>query len=187
MKLYYTTSSAPEVAQPKTILSLGGFKSSTPVRNSEFGNLFGDVSLITPSNFQQNKYIGLVLKNETGSRVTYVALWFEYPTGCVTKLKVAAVDMAANANGDMYMEQIPNQSSKPISGEFYEATSDSKADLGSMEIGEQIGLWIERELLVNILSQQSQDVYEQDPANVNRFREKAIVQFDEIKLNISWT
>jgi len=120
MRLYYTAVNGAEVAQPVPQLSLGGFKSSSPLTNSQFGNLFGDITPVSISNFNQNQYIGLILKNETGADVTGVKFWFGLPEGCYTKLKIAAVDLT----DDGQMEHIPNMSSKPLNADFVEATED---------------------------------------------------------------
>jgi hypothetical protein len=181
MKLYYTVSSQSEAPQTKPQLSLGGFKSSSQLANSQFENLFGDITPITISNFNQNRYIGLVLKNETGADITNVKLWFNYPDGCYTNLKVAAVDMIQDQ-----MEHIDTPTSKPLSGDFYVATEEVKADLGDLIDGEMIGIWIERELKLDVITEQQSNIYEPDPALESRYKEKEINKLDEIEIFIEW-
>ena len=186
MRLYYTVPSVAEAAQPTPSMSLGGFKSSTPLQNAQFGNMFDGITAVTINNFNQNQYVGLVLKNETGADITNAKLWFVFPTGCYSKLKVAAVDMVAGSNGDLQMEQIMNIFSKPINGDFYEADVDNKVDLGDLTDGEQIGIWIERSLLLDVITAQSENIYEPDTALENRFKEVVLNKVDDIGLFVSW-
>lgn len=186
MRLYYTASSQPEAVQTKPHLSLGGFKSGSQLQNSQIGNLFSDITPVTINNFNQNRYIGLVLKNETASTVNNVKLWFAYPTGCYIKLRVSAVDMVQDSDGNYQMEHIGVATSKPLSGDFYEATVDAKVDLGSLTAGEQIGIWIERELLFEVIKEQQSAVYEPDPALENRFKEVELNKLDTVEIFISW-
>lgn len=190
MKLYYTVSSGSEQVQTKTSLSLGGYKSSSPLVNSQIGNLFSDITAVTINNFNQNQYIGLVLKNETGIAVTGVSMWFEYPDQCFSIYRVAAIDMITDSSGDKIMEHISNISSKPLNAEFYEAADgDHPVDLGDLAIDEQIGIWIERELLPEVITAQQSDVYapDPDPAHLSRFVEVVLPKLDEINIGISWS
>lgn len=188
MRLYYTASSEPEAAQSDPRLSLGGYKSATALTNSKFGNLFSSITPVTVVQFNQNQYVGLVLKNETGIAVTGIQLWFEYPTGCYSKFRVAAVDMVEDTDGNLRMEHLPDINSKPICGEFYEADGEvNKVDLGDLINEEQIGIWIERELLLSVISAQSEAVYEVDPDLQGRFKEVVLPTDEEIKIGISYT
>lgn len=188
MKLYYTSSSSPNVEQTKPFLSLGGYKSLSSVQNSRFENFFSDISSISISNFNQNQYLGLVLKNETGNSVTGIQLWFEYPDGCFCLYRVAAVDMAIDSDGVLQMEKVYSINDKPLNAEFHEADgSDNKVDLGDLEIDGQIGIWIERELLLDIIKAQQSNIYEPDPNLEGRFRAIVLPVSDEIKIAISYS
>ena len=182
MKLYYTAASVAEAVQSKPQLSLGGFKSSSPLTNAQFGNLFGDITPVTISNFNQNQYIGLILKNETGGDITNAKIWFELPDGCYVNINVAAVDLTT----DGQMEHIPNISSKPLNADFVEANVDAPADLGDMVDGEEIGIWIERELLLDVIETQQAAIYAKDPMLENRFIEIILNKLDELSLCLSW-
>lgn len=187
MYLYYTVIQGDEVAQDKPRFSLGGFKSSSRVVNSQVGNLFSDITNTTLSSYNQNQYIGLVLKNETGAIRTGVQMWFEYPAKCYSKLRIAAVDMAADANGLLQMEHIQTVNEKPLMSEFFEADgTTNKVDIGTMAISEKIGIWIERELLLDIISADQAVIYEADPVNLGRYIEVPLGKEDEIKIGISW-
>lgn len=188
MKLYYTVSSASEAVQVKPHLSLGGYKSQSQVTNSQFGNMFSEVTPTTISNFNQNQYIGLVLKNDSIIDVTNVEIYFTFPTGCYSILRLAAVDMVADSAGTLQMEHIDNQFSKPLNATFYEASgSANKVDVGDLDAGTQIGIWIERELLIDVITAQQAAVYEPDPALEGRFKAVVLDKYDDIGMKISWT
>ncbi len=187
MYLYYTVASQPEDTQTKPSLSLGGYKSSNKVINSAFNNLFSDITPITVSNYNQNRYIGLILKNETGEDQN-VKMWFSYPDDCFSKFRVAAVDLSADSDGNYYMEHIDNVNSSPLYvSEFYEADGEDNAvSLGSIASGGQIGIWIEMELLIDTIKASYENVYEKDPNNSSRYIEKVKETEEEIELHFSW-
>lgn len=188
MNLYYTVSSQPEAIQMKPQLSLGGYKSSVKLRNSQLGNLFGDITPFTISNNNQNQYIGLVLKNETGGDITGVKLYFTYPTDSYSLFRVAAVDMFTGSDSNLQMEHIGQITIKPLTGEFFEADGvANQVDLGDLTAGEQIGVWIERELKLDDIKVDQDKVYELVPGYTDRYQEVELNKLDDIKLNISWT
>lgn len=154
MKFYYTTPVETDYAQTRTDLSLGGFKSANVVPNNSPRNLFSDVSLYSIKT-NRPEYIGLVLKNETGSTLTAVNLWFVYPDGCQVKYEIAAVSL----NADGQMEHINTPYQAPYFAEFHEADGQiNKVSLGAMEIGEAIGIWFKRSLNITNITQQYSDV-----------------------------
>ena len=75
MKLYYTTSVGVDEPQTKPNISLGGFKSGSLVRNNDFDNLFGELSVYT-INKEQDEYIGLMLVNDLSNAVENISLYF---------------------------------------------------------------------------------------------------------------
>lgn len=189
MYLYYTNITGNELVQSKPQLSLGGFKSSTRLTNSQLLNLFGDISQLSINQFNGNQYRGLVLKNELGVSATDVYLWFVYPADKYCKLRVAAVNMVLDSEGHYQMEHIDNVNSKPLYAEFFEADGkDNKVGLGDIASGEQIGIWIEREFMIDDIILGEQDVYEEVTSvdNVKTYREKVRQTVEEIEINISW-
>lgn len=187
MYLYYTTITGNESEQIVPALSLGGYKSSSRLQNSRFNNLFADISNLTIVNFNQNQYVGLVLKNELGAIKTNVKLWFDYPAKCYSKFRVAAVDMSLDSSNALQMEHIDNINSQPLSGDFFEADgADNKVSLGDMAINEQIGIWIERSLLLDFIKSDQSAIYEDDTDKPGRVKEIPLTKEDDIKINISW-
>lgn len=187
MYLYYTSINGKESQQLNPTLSLGGFKSSSRVDNNKFGNLFGDISNVTISNYNQNQYIALILKNETGANKTNINVWFGYPEKCYSKFLIAAVDMVADASGILQMEYVNNKESKPLFATFYEADGEANSvNIGNLDDGDQVGIWIERELLIDFIKQDQSNIWEDDPAQPGRVKEIVLGKSDDIKLNIKW-
>lgn len=153
MRFYYTTPVEEDYAQTRPDLSLGGFRSSNPAPNASPRNLFSDVSLYTIKT-NRPEYIGLILKNETGTAMSAVDLWFVYPTDCQVKYEVAAVSL----NADGQMEHINTPYQAPYFAEFHEADGEvNKVSLGAMGIGEAIGIWFKRSLNLTNITQQYSD------------------------------
>lgn len=187
MYLYYTVVLGNEAEQGNPVLSLGGYKSSSRLVNSKFNNLFSDISNLTVTNYNQNQYVGLVLKNELGAAKTNVQIWFEYSAKCYSKLRVAAVDMVAGTDGTLQMENVQNLNAKPLNAEFYEADGElNKVNIGDLAAAEQVGIWIERELLLDFIKTDQEAIWEDDPDNGGRVREIPLTKTDDIQLGISW-
>jgi hypothetical protein len=140
LRLYYTTQNESEKMQDRPDLSLGGFKSSTPVPNASYNNLFGDVSVYSVYSSQE-EYIGLTLKNDEETTVTDVRMWFDYPEECQKILEVAATQF--NQSGQM--EIIGNSFSRPLYSEFFPADGEEGAvDLGDIPAGGVLGIWFKK-------------------------------------------
>jgi hypothetical protein len=149
MKLYYTSPTAQDAIQADPRLSLGGYKALSPIPNSAFDSLFGEISqFLLSKDIPEDEYIGLILKNETGSAVTNLWLWFEYATDCYSKFLVAAVDLSLDSAGVYKMEHIPNRNSAPFYAEFYEASGvENAVSIGNLAIDGMLGLWFKRTLV----------------------------------------
>jgi len=188
MKLYYTVASAPEDIQTKVNLSLGGYKSINPLPNSVIGNLFGDISMYTVKNSSGNKYVGLVLKNEGVKDVEDIFVWFVYPTSCSSKFRIAAVDMVADTEGNLLMEHISTNESKPLYATFVEANAEAnKVNLGDLDIGHSIGIWIERELDLTAIATEQNAIYQKNPNDPYLYEEIILPKEDKIEIHLSWT
>jgi len=187
MYLYYTVPSNEDDIQDKPQLSLGGFRSGSKVANGVFNNLFSDITSLTINNFNQNKFIALVLKNDSGNDANNIKVWFNFPDLCYSKLRIAAVDMVLDSSGKYQMEHVPEINSMPLNAEFYECNGEINAvDLGSLQVGEMLGIWIEFSLLLDIIKEDQDNIYEKDPAKDYIFREVIKGKFDDIGLGISW-
>ena len=186
MRLYYTVSSEQDAIQTKPSLSLGGYKAVSPLPNGSFGNLFGDISMLTIKNGAQNQYIGLVLRNETAGAVT-PNIYFTHPAGCYSLLKVAAVSMVADTDGQYYMEHIPNYNSQPLYATFYEAEGvANQRSLGAIPSGGMIGIWIERIFNVADIKDDQNAIYKVATTDPYLYEEVELAKSDDISITFSY-
>lgn len=189
MRFYYTTTAGVAeqgYTRPQPERSLGGFRSATPVPNGAFNSLFGDISMYTV--FQnQNECIGLILKNETGSNVENVFIWFNFPEDSYSKFQIAAVDLNTDSQDRKFMEDIPTINSIPYYSTFVDAEGeDNKADIGSLPVGGEVGIWFRRVLnKENIEADRDDLVYKVNPDD-RTYVEKELGKEDEITVNLSW-
>lgn len=192
MKFYYTVASQQDVPQAKPHLSLGGYKSSSPVPNSILGNLFGDISMYTVKNNTANSYIALILVNDGSTNAFSVNMWFNYQKTCEVStnasiFRIAAVDMVTDADGNLAMEHVPNYHSKPLYAEFTEADGEvNRVNIGDLAAGAVVGIWIEREINVTLLKTQQNAIYEADPSNPYHYLPIELSTEDKIEIGISW-
>lgn len=178
MKLYYTVSSRQDALQAKPNLSLGGFKSSSPVSNSVFNSLFGDLSLLSLERANK-EYIGLVLKNDLLQATDTIKIWLEPALNGYCKYRVAVVELSTTNE----MEAIPTLYSQPMYAEFYEVNSEEESiSIPSMIVGEMYGIWIERFI------DENSEVYKKrnDPDYIVSHPELYQVKFEDPKLKVSF-
>ena len=186
MTLYYTTSAGENQEQTNPQASLGGYKSSTPVKNDDFDNLFGELSTLT---INQNKdhYIALMLVNETGVIVTAAEIWSVIQEGSCGRIAIAVVDPSADAVGVLKMERTREIFNRPFVGEFVEYTEENKGLIGDMAVGEKVGIWIKRSLDLTAIAAGEDAFYELDPTRRSMYREVERQTVDSIDVKISWT
>lgn len=187
MKFYYTTSAGQDTIQSKSNLSLGRYRSSSIVPNNILGNLFPDISMLTVRNNVANNYIALILINEESRKAVGVNLWFKYNSGCSSLLRLAAVNLTADGEGTLCMEQVPNSHTKPLYAEFVEADGEvNRVNIGDIEAGAMVGIWLEREVQIATLKAEQNDIYSIDPSDPYRFIPKTLATEDSIEIGISW-
>jgi len=185
MTLYYTTSAGENEDQQLPQISLGGYKSSTIVKNDEYDNLFGEISFLT---LQQDRphYIALMAVNETGVPLTNCQIWVEYPESPICKLEIAVVDPALDNEGKLKMERTREMFNKPFVGNFQEYTSDNKGLIGSVSVDEYIGLWIKRTVVKESVLAAEDSFYEPDPTRRSMYREVETPTVENVNIKISW-
>jgi hypothetical protein len=190
MKLYYTNPTAEEYPQSDPRLSLGGYKSASPVPNDSFDNLFGEISqFMLSKNIPEDEYIGLILKNETAYNIQGITLWFDYGNNAFSTFKVAAVNLTPDANGVLKMEHIPSRTSQPLYADFYEANGVGNAvEIGDLEVGEMVGLWIVRSLIDGLAaSVQSDDkLYQPNPVLTDQVIPIVLDKYDSVSISFDW-
>jgi hypothetical protein len=181
MRLYYTTPAGFDQEQKNSNLSLGGFKSSTPMPNGVFNNLFGDITQNTIAKTEEFEHIGLVLENTNISQSYNTTMWFEYPENSYVTYEVAAVQLT-----NWEMEHISSTYETPLYATFFEAKVGSRVALGDIGSGTGIGVWVRRKLNLAFIKDDQDNLYTDDPANVNRFLPVELGKSDEIKVHFSW-
>ena len=189
MKLYYTTSVGQDQIQNDPHLSLGGYKSASPIPNDVFGGLFDVITQFLLSKVPESEYIAIILENNGAEDIENLWLWFEYPEKCYSKLLVAAVDLVSDTNGVLTMEHIPNRNSRPLYAEFYEANEiDDAVLLGTIKTGGMLGLWFERQLIDDLAQEvvKEENLYETNSGNIDMVQAITSEKSDSIKLCFLW-
>lgn len=186
LRFYYTVSSGYNSPQTKVSDSLGGYKSSTPVPNDVFGNLFDEISLNLASN-PRSQYVALVLKNEGTETLKNVELWFssvtDNPYGTIT---VGAIGMGKDEEENPVTSRTSSINEKPYWIQFHEAKEEEPVSLGDMEAGKEICLWFCRSLDKEIIKSDYDLVAERDMNTQNRYK-KVEKQTEEIfNINLLW-
>ena len=174
MQLYYTTTSGYNGEQPNPERSLGGFKSSTPVSNDDFSNIFDEISLMTMKS-GRDEYRAIVLKNE-----------FDTPCTNIT-VKISRQE-GVNKYNQKSMENVMAPTNKPFRAQFIDMTEDAVLEVGDLEAGAEIGLWLCRHVDTEIAKQQYDDVCEPDPADPTGRRYKPVThpQQESIDMIVDW-
>jgi hypothetical protein len=147
MKLYFTGPAVHEDPQPSSLLSLGGYPSSSPVPRIGLNKLFGPIS-------QKDLNVGgkstkaVVLKNETGNAVVGAMIYYTNDSQSpVTNFKIALVTLATDSCGKLSMESITSPQDTPASGIFIDSLGSTNAlTLPDIVAGEYLGIWIERSI-----------------------------------------
>ena len=186
LRFYYTVSSGYNSPQTKVSDSLGGYKSSTPVPNDMFSNLFDEISLNLASN-PRSQYVALVLKNEGTETLKNVELWFssvtDNPYGTIT---VGAIGMGKDEEENPVTSCTSSINEKPYWIQFHEAKEEEPVSLGDMEAGKEICLWFCRSLDKEIIKSDYDLVAERDMNTQNRYK-KVEKQTEEIfNINLLW-
>lgn len=139
MKLFYTVVSSEEVPQSSPTLSLGGFKSSSPVPNGSYNSLFPDISSYSVQR-DLTTYVGLILQNTSGRDVNNIKVWIPNVESNFCKFRLSVVELDGNQ-----MEEIPSPNSKPLYAEFYDTSEEDKFEVPkTLPPKAMLGLWIER-------------------------------------------
>lgn len=186
LRFYYTTSAGYNNQQTKISDSLGGYKSSTPVPNDMFSNLFDEISLNLASN-PREQYIALILKNEGAETLKNVNMWFsavtDNPYGTIT---VGAIGMGRDEEENPVTSRTSSINEKPYWIQFHEAKEEEPVSLGDMEAGKEICLWFSRVLDGKIIREDYNNVAERDMNTQNRYK-KVEKQTEEIfNINLLW-
>ena len=144
MNLYLSNSTTINTPQLEVERSLGGYISSTPLRNNNIGNIFSD--LVMSNNGQPIVECKAVfLKNIFPDTKNNIYLYYDYPTNPNIKLEIGVV-LPNSAGG---IEKIQSSDSTPLFSTFVEANGIANKMLiaNSLTSLSSIGIWLKRTLL----------------------------------------
>lgn len=140
----YTTSVKGLSPQSNNNLSLGGYRSSTPVKNDDINNLFDEISLYGMS-IAKNEYRGIMFTNNTPVIMKNVRLYFEKIGEPFCDFGLNVTSTVKDEDGNDWMERITDIYSKPLMGDFIlMPTKDNPVIAGDINPNTSIGLWLQR-------------------------------------------
>lgn len=115
MNLFYTTMTGYNDEQANPERSLGGFKSSTPVTNDDFSNLFDEISLMTIKT-NRDEYRAIVLVNQFSETVKNIVIRLRRPDDAICSYKMAITPLnGVNKYNQHYMENVAEREFKAVS------------------------------------------------------------------------
>lgn len=185
MQLYYTTTTGYNAIQTNPSRSLGGFKSSTLVINDDFSNLFDDVSIMTVRDARP-EYRAIILRNELVNQVRKVKLSIQNAPDSICRYKVAIEYLsAADKYGTKKMSNVQSPQSRPFSAQFVDASDGVVLDIAeTLNSGQEVGIWICREIDKIKAKEQYNDVCRPDPSDPTGRRYIAVERLTEEAVNI---
>lgn len=140
MQLYYTVVSSEGEYQSKPILSLGGYRSSSPVPSGEFGKIFSNISVLSLERLLP-EYICLILYNNESITQENIKIWLDLTSTSLCKFRLGIQTL----NPDGLSEVIPTPNSKPLSVIFEESFSEEDSfEIESILPEKGVAIWIER-------------------------------------------
>lgn len=188
MKLYYTTTTGYDGEQTNINRSLGGYKSSTPVLNDDFDNLFGEISVLTIRN-KKDEYRAMVLKNDMSVSARKIKISMSIPNDSISVFRVATGAMSVpDKYGFRKMENITSPYSKPFNANFIDMGADSVLEVGDLAPGGEIGLWVCRHIDTEKAKEQYNNVCTvdiNDPTG-RRYVPVSLPKEESVDLIISW-
>ncbi len=186
MKLCYTTSLNSGQGPNRPSESIGGYVSELTVRNDEFDNLFGEISVYGASK-AKTEYRALVLVNDSDQEATDVTLYMttagELNQGT---LLIAPVAMNVDKEGRPVMERIPDIYSKPFVGDFQTTDSENKLNIGAIPPNGSIGIWVCRQIDTDNVMKDYRDVAKPMENKLYWFESVKKETDESWQLNVEW-
>lgn len=149
IQLFYTNAEQPNSSQENPSKSIGGYVSSTQVKNDELENLFGSVS--QEREFRRNiEYRLLALKNLHTQSIENIKLIIGLTGNGESKFYLASSLPVDNTCEEKEFELLTSKYSKPSSVDsFLEIQDQQEVELTGVELesGEVVGFWLSREYI----------------------------------------
>lgn len=140
----YTTSVKGGHQQPNNSLSLGGYKSSSIVKNDDLNNLFDEISLYGMSE-GKTEYRAIMFTNTTPAPMNNVKLYVEKIGEPFCEFAINITSTVKDPEGNDWMERVQDVFSRPIMGDFKNLpTKEDPITIESIEPNEVIGIWVQR-------------------------------------------
>lgn len=188
MQLFYTTTTGYDNSQPNVHSSLGGYKSSTPVTNDDFDNLFGEVSVLTIKN-GRDEYRAIMLKNTMTVTARKIKVSVSSPQDGIALFRMAIGKVGVpNKYGYRFMENIPSVYSKPYQAKFVDMVDGAILEVGDLAPGAEIGLWICRHIDQDKAREQYNLVCERDITDpyARRYKPVETPKTETVDITVSW-
>lgn len=188
MQLFYTTTAGYDQPQPNPGVSLGGYKSSTPVGNDDFGNIFDDISVMAIKN-GRDEYRAIILRNSYNQEVTDVTIKMVVPEDAICTFKIATTVLnGKDKYNKPFMENVMSPTNKPFNAQFVEMVDGAELLIPSMQPGEEVGIWIGRHIDVEKARLQYETVAEKDPDDPTgrRYRPVTFPTVESVDVEIGW-
>lgn len=149
MILLYTGAGVYDNPQPLQELSLGGYPSNTIIANSKVDAIFGPISKTeVVKNLSLVRMI--VLKNITSDTISNIKVWTKNYDDSLYRLKIAVVAPATDSCNNPIYESLVDQYSLPYQAELaYKEAEDNAITIANLAAGEQVGIWLKREILLD--------------------------------------
>lgn len=184
MNLYYTTTVGYNSEQPNPDRSLGGYKSATVVVNDDFANLFDELSIMTLKN-GRDEYRAIIVRNDYAQPVANVKVKIERPEDALCTYKMAiAILNGVNKYNQRYMENVLTGNNKPFHAQFVDMDEGVELEIGRIEPGQEIGLWVCRHVDKAAAKLQYETVCEPDPSDPTGRRYRPVTHPKEESINM---
>lgn len=189
MNLYYTATQGYNEDQPNPDRSLGGYKSATLVMNDDFGNMFDEISIMAIRS-GRDEYRAIIIANEFTTQISNLTVKITTTDDaiCTYKLGVAALNKVDKYNRH-FMENVATINTKPLHTTFVEMIPEEQLQIGNLESGAEVGLWICRHIDQEAARKQYEDVCEPDlevDPTGRVYKEVKHPTVESINLEFSW-
>lgn len=188
MNLFYTTMTGYNDEQANPERSLGGFKSSTPVTNDDFSNLFDEISLMTIKT-NRDEYRAIVLVNQFSETVKNIVIKLRRPDDAICSYKMAITPLnGVNKYNQHYMENVLSVNSKPFHAQFTDMVPGTELVIPELQPQAEIGIWICRHIDTEEAKKQYEDICRPDPNDPTGRRYIAVTHphQESIDIDFSW-
>lgn len=180
LQIFYTGADSPFAKQTDPSKSLGGYVSKSLIPNSDFSNLFGEISQLAREKKSRNIRV-IAIKNTSNIAKTGLSVYINPNTETDVKFQLGFQDPDDNLNEckDVCGEKVANQNALPhtIIMSDVEGVAN-KITLPDLDTGAYMILYITREIINGIQSYSYEQLLEQE--------ENPLATFENPELIFEW-